>query len=185
MKSDNAAAARRYARALVEVAVEKGVADPVRAELKAAAALLEREKALAAALAHPALPAEKRRAIVAAVFKDGLFSDPTRRLLALLVERRRLALLPRIEQVYSQLYNAKRGIVAAEAAAAVPLDDAQRQALEKAIRDATGQGVELTTSVEPAVLGGVLLKMAGRVYDGTVRAQLAALRARLAGASHT
>jgi len=183
MRGAEAASARRYARALVEVAAAKGEADAVRAELRQAVTLLAREKELSAVLAHPGLPAEKRKALVAAVFKDG--TEPTRRLLTLLVERGRLALLPGIEQVYTALHNAQRGVVAAEAVSAVALEESQRQALERAIAATTGRGVELATAVEPAVLGGVVLKMDGRVYDGTVRAQLEALRARLSGASHS
>jgi F-type H+-transporting ATPase subunit delta len=183
MRGSDTASARRYARALVEVAAAKGEADAVRSELRRAVALLAREKELAASLAHPGLPAEKRKALVAAVFKDG--TELTRRLLTLLVERGRLSLLPRIEQVYTALYNAQRGVVAAAAVSAVALEESQRQALERAIAATTGRGVELATAVEPAVLGGVVLKMDGRVYDGTVRAQLEALRARLSGASHS
>jgi F-type H+-transporting ATPase subunit delta len=177
--------ARRYARALLDVAAAQNVAPRVRDELRGAVALLDANPELASVLAHPALPLEKRKAIVTGVFPQGQLSEPMRRLLLLLVERGRIELLPHVESIYGELWNAQRGVVAAEAVAAVPLDAGQTEALTAALARATGKGVELATTVDPDVLGGLLVKMAGRVYDGTVRAQLRSLRARLTGASHT
>lgn len=175
--------ARRYARALLEVALEAGSAEAMRGELEQAVALLGEHKQLASALASPAVPLERKREIVDGVWGGGAVSL-LNRLLALLVERGRIALLPSIEQVYGALWNAQRKVVAAEAVSAVPLDPAQRKALSEAIGKATGMGVELTEGVEPALLGGLLVRMGGRVYDGSVRAQLQALRQRLSGATH-
>jgi len=185
VKGDARGAARRYARALLDVATVQKNAEPVRGELRLAQALLADNPELARVLGHPGLPAEKRKAILAGVLAKAQVGELTRRLLGLLLERGLLPLLPEIERLYSQLWNAQRGVVAAEAVSAVDLEPAQAKALEAAIAKATGRGVELTTSVEPAVVGGLLVKMAGRVYDGTVRAQLRALRERLTGASHT
>jgi F-type H+-transporting ATPase subunit delta len=63
----------------------------------------------------------------------------------------------------------------------VPLDDGQTRAVAEALRRATGQEVELVTRADPALLGGLLVNMAGRTYDGTVRGRLRALRERLVG----
>jgi F-type H+-transporting ATPase subunit delta len=63
----------------------------------------------------------------------------------------------------------------------VALDEAQTRAVAEALRKATGKDVELQTRTDPALLGGILVKMAGRTYDGTVRGRLRALRQRLVG----
>jgi F-type H+-transporting ATPase subunit delta len=174
--------ARRYARALLDLALEQGVAERVRGELAGARELLARQTELAAVLSHPALPADRRRAIVAAVWGPAGVSPLVERLLTLLAERGRIGLLPGIETVYSQLWNLSRGVVAAHAVSAVALDAVQQQALEAAIRTLAGREVELTTALEPQLLGGVRVTLEGRVFDGSVRARLAALRQRLSGA---
>ena len=169
-------AARRYARALLDVA--KADADTVQAELAAAAQALEGNAELQRVLLHPALPAEKRRKVADAVFKGSpLFA----RLVGLLIERDRIALLPEISRQYTSLWNASRGVVPAEAVTALPLDTKQVEALGQALADATGKQVALRTRIDPTLLGGVMVHMAGRTYDGSVRTRLLALRERLTG----
>ena len=180
MKPRAGGAARRYARALLDVALQQGDAEALRRELREAAALLAAQKDLKSALEHPALPAEAKRKIVEAVWgRRG--SKLLARLMGLLAERGRVALLPAIEESYGALWNAHRGVVAAEAVAAVPLDEAQARAVAEALRRATGKKVELQTRVDAALVGGLLVKMEGRTYDGTVRGRLRALRQRLVG----
>src|SRR6185503_16272356 len=95
-------------------------------------------------------------------------------------ERRRLELLlPAIVRAYGALWNARRGVASAEAVSARPLEDAERRALVAALEKATGLGIELDTREDPSLLGGLLVHVAGRSYDGSVRARLPALRARL------
>jgi F-type H+-transporting ATPase subunit delta len=81
----------------------------------------------------------------------------------------------------SSLWNAHRGAVAAEAVTAVPLDEAQTRALVETLRRATGKEVELRSRTDAALLGGLVVRMAGRTYDGSVRGRLKSLRERLVG----
>jgi F-type H+-transporting ATPase subunit delta len=71
--------------------------------------------------------------------------------------------------------------VAAEAVSATPLDEPQTRAVAKALGAATGRQVDLSARVDPRLLGGMLVKMEGRTYDGSVRARLTALKRTLAG----
>lgn len=180
MTSHDRGAARRYARALFDLALERGQAAEVRAALHAASATLQANHELRAVLLNPAVPSEKKKNIVTALWRerDGA-SALVARLLALLAERHRVDRLGPIEEQFTALWNAQREVVSAELVAAVPLDDAQLAGLRGAVRAATGRDVEFKTAVDARVLGGVRLTMDGRVYDGTVRARLAALRTRL------
>jgi F-type H+-transporting ATPase subunit delta len=178
MRRSDAGSARRYARALLDVALAQGDPAELREDLRRGAALLQSERELSGALTHPGLPSERRRAIVKAVFA-GRCSTLMARLVDLLAERGRVALLPEIERAYEEAWNAQRGVVAAEATSAVALDPAQTQALGGALRALSGREVELRQRVDPAVMGGVVVKMGERTYDGTVRAQLRGLRLRL------
>lgn len=169
-------AARRYARALLDVA--KTDADALQAELAAAGSALNGSAELQRVLGHPALPAERRRKVAAAVFTG---SPLLGKLVAMLLERDRIALLPEISRQYTTLWNEQRGVIPAEAVTAAPMDTKQAEALGQALADATGKQVALRTRVDPTLLGGVMVHMAGRTYDGSVRTRLLALRERLTG----
>ena len=177
----HAAAARRYARALLDVALAQGDPATVKADLDRLAAAVAGSLELRTALEHPAIPAEKKKAIVAAVGRAHPPSALVERLAGLLIDHQRTEILPDLARAFSAARNTHRGVVEAEAVSAEPLDEMQRLELRKAAEMATGRTVELTTATNPAVLGGVLLRMEGRVYDGTVRARLSALRAQLLG----
>lgn len=180
MKKTSPAAARRYARALLDVALEKDAEAEVRRGLREAVSLVDAHADLLAVLAHPAVAVEKKKAVAKAVL-EGRAPALVLRLLELLVERDRVALLPALERAYVALSNEHRKVVAAEAVSATPLEETDGAALGKAISALTGMGVDLESKVDPAVLGGLRVRIGGRVYDGTVRARLAALRERLVG----
>lgn len=177
MKPRSPGVARRYARALLELAMDKADPAALGQDLRVAAALLETHAELQRILAHPAVPKERKRALASAVFKGApdLFS----RLLQLLVERERTLLLPDIARAYATLWNAHRNVAAAQAVTASPLAAEQADALAAALGRATGKTVELESAVDADILGGVLVEMEGRTFDGTVRGRLKSLRQRL------
>jgi F-type H+-transporting ATPase subunit delta len=174
------ALARRYARALLDVTDRQGpnAALALRDELRAFAPIVAGHPELRRALLHPGLGSEVKRRLLAAVADRAGVSTLLRRLLDLLAARDRVALLEDIVEAYAGLANAAQGIVSAEAVSAVALPDPQRRALAAALGDA----VELRTRVEPHVLGGLLVRVGDKTYDGTVRTRLDALRQRLAAA---
>src|SRR5215208_3957971 len=115
MKRGDLTAARRYARALLDVSFASGDGDPaaLRRELQQAADVVASRDDLAEALASPAVPADTKRGLVDAIWREG--SPVFRRLLGMLVERRRMPLLPALAAAYTELWNAARGVVPAEA----------------------------------------------------------------------
>ena len=179
MKARSTGAARRYARALLELARAQSVDEAVRRGLRDAARVLSEHPELRVVLLHPALASERKRAVVEQIWKGE--PELVRRLIALLAERERLDLLPDVERLYSRQWNAQRGVVEAEALSVEPLGDGQRKALEGALCRLSGREVELTAGIAPEILGGLVVRMDGRVYDGSVRGRLRALRERLVG----
>ena len=174
------AAARRYARALLDVAVEKGDT-ALTQDLEDLGQLYADNGELRTMLLHPGVPAEKKTAVIAALLK-GRPSDLLQRLVGLLVQRDRVELLPLVAKAYVRLWNTSKGIVAAEAVSARELDETEARAVSTAAgRALGGKQVDLRRRVDASLMGGLLLRMEGRVYDGSVRARLRALRERLAG----
>ncbi|HSD26347.1 MAG TPA: ATP synthase F1 subunit delta [Vicinamibacteria bacterium] len=168
------ALARRYARALLQAAGGEALA--LRDELRVLGPAVEGHPELRRALLDPGLGPEPRRRLLAAVAERAGASALLRRLLDLLASRDRVGLLPDVIEAYAELANGTHGVVSAEVVSAVPLAEAQRQALAAAL----GGTVELRGRVDPDVVGGVLVRVGGTTYDGTVRTRLAALRRRLA-----
>src|SRR3990172_7245779 len=147
MKPRSRGVARRYAKALLELTLTAGDPAALGRDLASAAELLEAQDELRRMLAHPAVPAERKRAIAAAIFKGApaLFS----RLMQLLVERERTQLLPDIARAYATLWNAHRQVAAARAVTAVPLSADQAAALAAALGRVSGKTVELENTVDP------------------------------------
>jgi len=177
------ALARRYARALLDVAAHQGAQVPLalRDELRAFAPLLTGHAELRQALQQPGLGAEPRRRVLAALADRAGASVLLRKLVEVLASRDRTALLPDIAEAYAELANAARGVVMAEAVSAVALPDAQARALAVALGGPSGPA-ELRCRVDPELVGGLLVQVGGQTYDGTVRTHLATLRRRLAAA---
>ena len=173
-------AARRYARALLDVALEKGDT-ALRQDLEDLGQLYADNAQLRTMLLHPSVPAQKKTAVISALLK-GRPTDLLQRLVGLLVQRDRVELLPLVAKAYVRLWNTAKGIVAAEAVSARELDETEARAVSAAAARAIGgKQVDLRRCVDASLMGGLLLRMEGRVYDGSVRSRLRALRERLAG----
>jgi F-type H+-transporting ATPase subunit delta len=176
MRGASRGVARRYARALFEVADGEQRA-ALRGELEAALAALREHAELERALLHPAVSADAKKAIVGAAFRDA--SPLVVRVLELLATRGRLPLLPAIVEEYARALLAAAGVERAELVTATPLAAAEAERVRKALEAALGKGIELDARLDPELLGGVLVKVGGRHFDGTLRGRLAALRGRL------
>ena len=175
--------ARPYARALLRVVEGDEAALRLRGELRQIAAVIRRNAELRAALQHPRVDSRAQGRVLVALAETGGASELLRRFVSLLAERDDVSQLLAVAEAYFALVNKAHGIIPVDVTAATPLEDGQEQALVKALRATTGGELELTTHVDPRLLGGLRVQVAGRTFDGTVRAQLASLRRRLASGS--
>jgi len=101
-------------------------------------------------------------------------------LVLLLLRRGRIDLLPRVAREFARLDDLRNGVVNATATSAAPLDPDEVRALTARLQRLTGGRVELTTNVDPSLLGGVVVRLGDRLIDGSVRGRLERLRSRLA-----
>jgi len=97
----------------------------------------------------------------------------------MLAQSRKLNLLPDLEQAYRERLLAHQNIVRAEVTSAAPLSPDKTKALEESLAKVTGKKVELSVSVDPELLGGVVATIGSTVYDGSVRTQLQRMRQEL------
>jgi F-type H+-transporting ATPase subunit delta len=176
----NRMAASRYARALLDVALQEKV-DPtqVETELAAFADLIERNETLKKVLLNPAVPAPRKRAAIAEVVRQADVTAVIRKLLVLLAERDRLVLLPDLRAAYRDRLMDYQKVVRANVTTAAALDPDRAGAIERRLAEVTGRTVLLTTHVNPALVGGLVARIGGTVYDGSVTTKLEKLRTRL------
>jgi len=173
------ASASRYARALFDVALKES--DPVQAErdLSAFANLMTSSPELQSVLTNPGVPVAGKRAVTEALTTRLEVSSPVRKLLALLAERDRLALVPDLIAVYRERLMDHQQIVRAEVTTAAPLSAERAAQIEQRLAQATGRRVDVTTSVDPTIIGGIIARIGSTVYDGSVATQLSKIRQRL------
>ncbi|HLB44539.1 MAG TPA: ATP synthase F1 subunit delta [Candidatus Limnocylindrales bacterium] len=176
----NRTAARRYARALLDVCLKETDPQQVEQELVAFAGLVGAHAELARVLANPAVPSPRKRAAVAEILVRAPVSPVLGRLLLLLAERDRLVLLPDLATAFRERLLDHRRVVRAAVTTAVPLPDDRVQALRQGLAAATGREVVLEASVDPAIVGGVVARVGSLVFDGSVTRQLERMREKLA-----
>jgi len=170
--------ARRYAEAAFQIAQRDGTVDVWLSELELAAQTLGREDALRV-LANPAVPYEAR-ADLAERITEGQISGPALNLMRLLLRRGRIDLLPGVADEFRRLHRRREGITEATIVSAAPLGPSEEEALRTRLTEMTGGRVVMDFSIDPAILGGVIVRLGDRLIDGSVRGRLERLRSRLA-----
>jgi len=173
------ASAARYARALLDVVIKEGNPEQVEQELSAFASLFAGNPELQKALTNPAVPVTAKRRVVEALVSRAKPSPALGKLMLMLADRERLALLPDLAAVYRERLMEHRQIVRADVTTAVPLTPDRVAQFEKRLAAATGRRVMMTTSVDPSLIGGAIARVGSIVYDGSIATQLARMRARL------
>jgi F-type H+-transporting ATPase subunit delta len=179
------AAAGRYARALFDVAIkERADVERVQSDLQQFVDLFAQHPSLAHTLGNPAIPASKKKAVAQALIeRAGGLSPMVAKLMLLLAERDRLALLPDIARIYGERVMDHLNVIRAEVTTAVELAPDRLLALEHGLQQATGRKVVLESKVDPSIIGGVITRLGSTVYDGSVTTQLQKLKQSLVDAN--
>ncbi len=171
--------ARRYARALIEVAGASY--EQVGSELSGLSAALFGTPWAAEALLRPGVPKEARERALDGILQAAGLSPLTGNFLRLLLERRRLDQLPNIVRAYGAMADERAGRLRAHVASAQPLPPTMVADLTRRLGEATRKNVAVETSVDRGLLGGLVAQVGNVVYDGSLRTQLESLRRQLTG----
>lgn len=173
-------AARRYAEAVVSLAKERGNFEAWDRDLAQLADLL-RVPEVARFLTNPAVPVERKRAVLASVLDDAL--PETRNLVNLLLDRQRVKILPELYDVFTEAWLAERGIARAEVTTSEPLSPEGQRAVKERLQQIVGKEIQLSLTVDPDIIGGIVARVGDHLFDGSVRTKLRQLRARMLTAS--
>ena len=176
------AVATRYARSLAEVVLAPGFAvgaPAVLEQLKAFDGLLGQSADLRNVLLSPAVPPARKRAVVADFGRTLGFAPVVMNFLYVVIDHRRVNLLGLITKAFEDAVDERMGRVRADVRSALPLNEEQRATVSAQLQRLSGKEVRCEFEVEDSLLGGLSARIGSKIYDGSVRGRLEALRQRL------
>lgn len=168
--------AGRYATALFELAESSNSLDSVAENLKSVMDMIGESGDFRRLIQSPLYSAEDQTKAVDALLKKAGIEGLTANFVRLVIKNRRLFALPDIIKAYQALLSDKKGIVTAEVTSAHALTDDQSKALQDSLNTALGKTIEVTTKTDPALLGGLIVKVGSRMVDSSLRTKLQSLK---------
>ena len=170
-----------YSRALFEVAKEHGVLDRLHEELGEFADALDASRDLQVFFFSPYFSSQEKKDGIGKLVEDA--DDNFVRFLELLAERHRMPAIFRIRREFDRMWRRENKLLPVSVTSAVELDSELVEGIGKRIEEQTGQRVELSSQVDPNVLGGLVLQVGNMVLDASVRSRLERLRKQVAAAA--
>jgi len=171
-----------YARAFADVVMKtSSQLDPAGAlqELRSIEALFKESDQLRRVMENPAIPGDRKRAVLDAITQRLGTSRSVRNFIAVLTDHRRLPLFSEILKQLEQELNARQGFAEAQVNTARPLSDPEKQLLEAEITKMTGKKVRARYGEDASLLGGAVVQVGSTIYDGSVKGQLERMREQL------
>lgn len=180
MQQDNhqSPLALAYAQALLDLANDAKNAQAIGQELRDLRQIVESDHKFAQVLADPAIGAEERAQLLHRVF-DGRASSLILKFLGLLNEKGRLNHLSEIAAAFADLLDQQQGNIEVDVTVAQKLGDDQLESVRKAVSDALKRNAVVHQDIDESIIGGIVLRVQDQLIDGSVRAQLTAMRRKL------
>ncbi len=172
--------AGRYALALFELARDQKAVDAVLAEMNQFKALLSESAELRHLVRSPIFSADEQTKALGAVISKAGISGLSANFLKLVATKRRLFAVSDMIAGFEKLVDHEKGVTRAEVTIAEPLNDAHTQALKAALAEVSGgKSVEVEIKVDPAIIGGLVVKLGSRMVDSSLRTKLNSIRTRM------
>ena len=168
--------AGRYATALFELALDRNALDAVRADLDRFDAMIAESSDLGRLVRSPVFSSEEQARAVAAVLDKAAIGGLAANFIKLVAQKRRLFAIREMARGFRNLVARHRGEATAEVTAAEPLSEQHLGALKDALKSVTGKDVALAVKVDPAIIGGLVVKLGSRMVDTSLRTKLNALK---------
>lgn len=184
MSSKNSGAgglAGRYAAALYDLADAEKLLDVVTDDLGALSTMISESEDLTKLLRSPVISRDDQKKAMIAVVEKAEMNALTGRFIGVVAENRRLFVLPDIISAFKEILATRRGEATAEVVSASELSDKQLQALTESLKKAVGTKVAVDATVDPDLLGGLVVKVGSRMIDSSLRTKLQQLRLAMIG----
>jgi F-type H+-transporting ATPase subunit delta len=173
--------AQVYARSLFEVAQERDKLDKVREQLGEFADALDENRDLATFFFSPYFSAEEKREALKRALSGA--DETLENFLGLLIENHRMPVIFRARRELDRLWEDANELLPVQITSAIELDKSTARNLGKQIGESAGRKVELTTRVEPDILGGIVVRVGNSILDASIRSRLEQLRKQVASGS--
>lgn len=168
--------AGRYATALFELALEEKALDKVRKDLDSFDKLLSESPDLARLVRSPVFSADEQARALAEVLKQAKIDGLAANFLNVVAANRRLFAVPQMIRAFRAQVARHNGEVTADVTVAETLSDAHLSALKGALNSMTGKDVDLNVKVDPAIIGGLVVKLGSRMVDSSLRTKLNSIK---------
>ena len=175
-----------YAEALLQIGSQQGTSDDLAADAKAVLEIWTASGVLRDALGSPVLEPETKKAVITALFqeKDMLRQTASLNLLKLLADRQRISLTGVVFERFLELYRKAKGIALAQVTSATPLTPEQEERLKQKVQAMAGSAaVDCSITVDPSLIGGLIVRIGSRVVDASLAGQVRRLGRSLAKAA--
>ena len=166
----------RYAQALFDLASEAKQVAAVEADLKSLKAAIADSRDLRVLLASPKFSSEEKGRALTAIAAKAKLSSSTTKFLGLLAANGRASELASAIAGFDALAAKARGAISAQVTTAVPLSAAQAKGVAAALRQSLGKDPEISTRVDPAILGGIKVQVGSRLFDASLKSKLDSLK---------
>ena len=173
----------RYAAALYDLADERHELDTVVDEMESLGRLIDQSAPFRRLLSSPLVDVTQARTAAEAVLKEQGFGKTVNDFVGVIANNRRLAVLRSIVSTFAALVAQKRGVITASVASAHPLSDVQREQLRARLIEAGFGNVNIQESVDPTLLGGLVVRVGARLYDTSLKSRLQRLQYAMKGAA--
>jgi len=173
--------ASRYATALIGLADDAGTLEPVAEDMRSLRSLLAESEELRRLVRSPVIGWQDQHRALDAVLEKAGAQDLTRRFVGVVAQSRRLFALDRMAAAYLDEMARRRGEVTATVATAQALTDDQTRALADTLEKAVGDQVRIEMTVDPSLLGGMVVRVGSRMIDSSLRSKLTRLQVAMKG----
>jgi F-type H+-transporting ATPase subunit delta len=167
---------KRYARAFFEIATEEKQLERYYNEISQFALIIAQNKALGEFLANPVFEQESKKGVVENIIGKLKLSGMTVNFLKLLVDKRRIDVLPDIVFFYRQLMDESLKKVRVNLKTAFPLSSEMQAYIASNLEKVTGRKVEISVEKDPGLVGGIVIGVGDTLYDGSIKNQLNNMR---------
>ncbi len=173
----------RYAAALYALAEDNNALDAVVSDMDGLGRLIDESADFRRLLGSPLIDVNQARQAALAVLEQEGFGKLVRDFVGVIANNRRLNHLRQIAQAFAALVAERRGIITAHVASAHPLNDVQRQQLRARLIEAGFGNVNIHESLQPELLGGLVVRVGARLYDTSLKSRLQRLQYAMKGAA--